>query len=251
MKRLSRRELIEALLVSPIALVSGCSGGDGKSPDIFAPPPDLVLDGNESRLASLVRNQFSRLYELAQNPGSTLRIGIPNGRGMEVLRFSFHDSGAANYRHLRVVRESTGEVANLLWGWKGLMPSIKFTDDWGNVLRSKNGQVLEIGFADVKGVKGRQASDLIATGVKVAAIAFAIWLGAGIARGVLSAIGFLAFNAMVLGLLAAGIGVISPAIGWVLKNITLGDVERFFGQLVNDIIRLFEEISLMLAGWLK
>ncbi len=166
MKRLSRRKLIEALLVSPIALVSGCSGGDGKSLNIPAPTPDLVLDGDESRLASLVRNQFSRLYDLAPNPGSTLRIGIPNGHSMEVLRFSFHDSGAANYRHLQVIRESTGEVANLLWGWKGLMPSVKFTHDSGNILQAKNGQVLEIGFTDLKGTKGRKASDLIATGVK-------------------------------------------------------------------------------------
>jgi hypothetical protein len=30
----------------------------------------------------------------------------------------------------------------------------------------------------------------------------------------------------------------------------LQDVENFFGQLVNDIIRLFTEISQMLAQWL-
>ncbi len=250
MKVLTRRKLLGLLLGTPIAVASGCGDGGG-SQFSQTPPPDLILDGDETRLASIVRAQFSRLYSLANSPGTTLRIGIPNGRGIEVLAFSFRDGGAANYRHLRVVRESTGEVVNLLWGWKGFLPSVKFTDDRGNTLRAKNGQVLEIGFADVRGSKGRQALDLIATGVKVAAIAFAIWLGAGIARGVLSAIGFLAFNAMVLGLLAAGIGVISPAIEWVLRNITLEDVERFFSQFVNDIVRLFSEISLMLAQWLK
>jgi len=250
MKPLTRRKFFALLAGSSFALPLGCSGGGG-SDFLKAPPPDLVLDGDETRLASIVRGQFSRLYDLARNPGSTLRVGIPNGRGLEVLRFSFTDGGAANYRHLRIVRESTGEAVNLLWGWKGPLPSIKLTDDSGRTLRSKDGQVLEIGFADVRGAKGRQAFDLIATGVKVAAIAFAIWLGAGIARGILSAIAFLAFNAMVLGVLAAGLGVLSPAIDWVLRNITLDDVERFFGQLVNDIIRLFSEISQMLADWLK
>lgn len=250
MKPLSRRQLLKTLVVSPIALLAGCGGSNGSTPDFSLPKPDLMLEGDESRLASLVRNQLSRLYYLAQNPGSILRIGISNGRSMEVLTFSFSDGGAANYRHLRIIRESTGEVVNLLWGWKGFLPSIKFTDDRGNILRTKNGQLLEIGFSDVRSPVGRQALDLIATGVKVAAIAFAIWLGAGIARGVLGAIGFLAFNAMVLGLLAAGLGVISPAIEWVLNNITLEDVELFFGQLVNDIIRLFGEISQMLERWL-
>jgi hypothetical protein len=55
---------------------------------------------------------------------------------------------------------------------------------------------------------------------------------------------------MVLGLLVASLAVIFPAIEWVLRNITLQDVENFFGQLVNDIIRLFTEISQMLAQWL-
>lgn len=70
---------------------------------------------------------------------------------------------------------------NLLWVWKGLLPSIKFTDDKGNTLRARNGQILEIGFVDVDGSRRRQALGWIATGVKVAAVAFAIWLNAGIA----------------------------------------------------------------------
>lgn len=246
MKSLKRRKFLGLLLGSPIVIASGCEDGGG-SQFFQTPKPDLVLEGDENQLASIVRNQYSRLFDLAKNPGTTLRIGISNGRGLEVLAFSFADSGAANYRHLRVVRESTGEAVNLLWNWKGLLPSIMFTDDRGNILRAKNGQVLEIGFADVGGSKGRQALKWIETGVKVAAIAFAIWLGAGIARAVLGAIGFLAFNAMLLGLLTAALGATLPAIKWVLQNITLEDVERFFSQLVNEIIRLFSEISSMLS----
>jgi hypothetical protein len=121
-------------------------------------------------------------------------------------------------------------------------------DDTGRLI-TRNGRAIEVGFVDVRG-RGRQALDWIATGVKVAAIAFAIWLGAGIGRAILGAIGFLAFNAMVLGLLVAAIGVFLPAIDWLLRNITLGDVERFFQQLVNDIIRLFQEIAQLLASFL-
>ncbi|MCS7265978.1 MAG: hypothetical protein NZ805_14240 [Armatimonadetes bacterium] len=147
-------------------------------------------------------------------------LHLHSRRSREVLAFTFRDSSAvnyrhlsaANYRHLQIVRKSTGEAVNLLWGWKGLLPSIKFTDDRVNTLRARNGQILEIGFVDIDGSRGRQALDWIETGVKVAAVAFAIWLGAGIARDTLSAIGFLAFNAMVLGLLVAALGVISPVI---------------------------------------
>ena len=249
MSSLSRRRLLKVLLGSPLVAIVGC-GGDGETLSPLVPPPDLVLEGDEAQLANLVRQQFSRLKQLAQNPGTSFRIGIPNGRGIEVLAFSFVDKGAANYRHLRVVRESTGEAVNLLWGMKGLLPSIRLADDRGNTICSRNGRLLEIGFSEVSGAKGRQALDWIAIGVKVAAIAFALWLGAQIGRAVLGAIAFLAFNAMVLGLLIAGFAVISPAIEWVLRNITLQDIEGFFVQLVNDIIRLFTEISQMLDQWL-
>ncbi len=250
MSSLSRRRLLKVLLGSPLVTIVGCGSNGGTSP-ILVPPPDLVLEGDEARLANLVRQQFPRLRQLAENPGTSLRIGIPNGRGMEVLAFSFFDKGAANYRHLRVVRESTGEAVNLLWGMKGLLPSIRLADDRGNTIRSRNGQLLEIGFSEVRGAKGRQALDWIAIGIKVAAVAFALWLGAQIGRAVLGAIAFLAFNAMVLGLLVAGFAVISPAIEWVLRNITWQDIEGFFAQLVSDIIRLFTEISQMLAEWLS
>ena len=251
MSSLSRRRLLKVLLGSPLVAIVGC-GGDGETlSPLVVPPPDLVLEGDEAQLANLVRQQFPRLEQLAQNPGTSFRIGIPNGRGMEVLAFSFVDRGAANYRHLRVVRGSTGEAVNLLWGMKGLLPSIRLADDRGNTIRSRDGRLLEIGFSEVSGAKGRQALDWIAIGVKVAAIAFVLWLGAQIGRAVLGAIAFLAFNAMVLGLLVAGIAVISPAIDWVLRNITLQDIKGFFAQLVNDIIRLFTEISQMLDQWLR
>jgi len=249
MSSLSRRSLLKVLLGSPLVAIVGCGGDSGTFPSLV-PPPDLVLGGEEARLADLVKQQLPRLKQLAQNPITSLRIGIPNGRGIEVLAFSFADKGAENYRHLRVVRESTGEAVNLLWGMKGLLPSIRLADDKGNTI-SRNGRLLEIGFSDVSKPKGRQALDWIAIGVKVAAVAFALWLGAQIGRAVLGAIAFLAFNAMVLGLLIAGLAVISPAIEWVLRNITLQDIEGFFAQLVSDIIRLFTEISQMLDQWLR
>lgn len=248
MRTTTRRNLVRLLLCSPFAFASSC-GDSGRFFQV--PSPVLVLEGDEAQLATIVRGQFPQLYELALNPGTTFRIGFASGRGFEVLTFSFSDSSVTNYRHLRVLRESTGEVVNLLWGQKGFLPSIKFTDDNGNTLQARNGQNLEIGFVDVGGLKGRQALDLIATGVKVAAIAFAIWLGAGVARSFLSAIGFLAFNAMVLGLLAAGLGVTLPLVKWVVENVTVEDVKRFFGQLIDDIISLFSEISLILTQWLN
>jgi hypothetical protein len=243
----TRRRFVGLVASSLFAPLVGC-GGNGTVNFQDAVRPDLMLEGSDEDLASLVRAQFSRLKTLAENPGTTLRVGVPVGGRTEVLAFSFRDGGAANYRHLRVVRESTGEAVNLVWGWKGLLPSVQMVDDTGRLI-TRNGRAIEVGFVDVRG-RGRQALDWIAIGVKVAAIAFAIWLGAGIGRAILGAIGFLAFNAMVLGLLVAAIGVFLPAIDWLLRNITLGDVERFFQQLVNDIIRLFNEIAQLLASFL-
>jgi hypothetical protein len=244
----TRRQFVGLVASSLFAPLVGCGDGGVSFNLQDAVRPDLVLTGSDEELASLVQSQFSRLKTLAENPGTTLRVGVPIGGRTEVLAFSFRDGGAANYRHLRVVRESTGEAVNLVWGWKGLLPSVQMVDDTGRLI-TRNGRAIEVGFVDVRG-RGRQALDWIAIGVKVAAIAFAIWLGAGIGRAILGAIGFLAFNAMVLGLLVAAIGVFLPAIDWLLRNITLGDVERFFQQLVNDIIRLFQEIAQLLASFL-
>lgn len=249
---LSRRRFLSLTLGGSFLPLIGCSGSEEFFPPL--PKPDLLLPNDEKEAANLLNSEgerlFSLLSDLAKNPGKTLRIGFQNGRGMEVLTFSFQDGGAASYRHLRVVRESKGETVNLIWGWKNYLPSVKITDEEGKTLKGFNGEDLEIGFSDVGGTEGRQASDLIATGVKIAAIAFALWLGAGIGRAVLGVIGFLAFNAMVLGLLAASIGVLYPVIEWVKNNVTLEDVESFFRQLVNDIIRLFQEISQLLSQWL-
>lgn len=198
-----------------------------------------------------MRGQFDRLRSLASNPGTNFRVGIQTGRSVEVLSLSIQKGGPADYPHLRIVRESTGEVVHMLWGWRGLLPTIKMTDGQGNLIRGYNGEWIEVGFGDVKGAKGRQGLDWIAIGVKVAAVAFALWLGASVGKAILSAVAFLALNAMVLGLLVAAFAVVAPAIDWLLKNITLEDVENFFSQLVNDIIRVFTEISQMLDKWLK
>jgi hypothetical protein len=115
MSSLSRRRFLRILLGTPLVAIVGC-GGDSETFPSLVLPPDLVLEGDETQLANLVKQQLPRLKQLAQNPGTSLRIGIPNGRGMEVLAFSFVDKGAANYRHLRVVRESTGEAVNFALG---------------------------------------------------------------------------------------------------------------------------------------
>ncbi|MFA0737984.1 MAG: hypothetical protein LKKZDAJK_001084 [Candidatus Fervidibacter sp.] len=244
----TRRRFVGLVASSLFAPLVGCGDG-GVSVNLQdAVRPDLVLTGRDEELASLVQSQFSRLKALAENPGTTLRIGVPIGGRTEVLAFSFRTDGVVNYRHLSVLRESTGEAVNLVWGWKRPLPSVQMVDDAGRLI-TRNGRPIEVGFADVRGRK-RQALDWIAVGVKVAAVAFALWLGAGIGRAILGAIGFLAFNAMVLGLLVAAVGVLSPAIDWLLRNITLGDVERFFQQLVSDIIRLFNEIAQLLASFL-
>jgi regulator of protease activity HflC (stomatin/prohibitin superfamily) len=104
-----------------------------------------------------------------------------------------------------VVRPKTGEVANFRFGGsitQGI--TLQMTDDEGRVL-TKNGQRLEFSLFDTR-TRTRAPQDWIATGIKIAALAFLIWLGAVITRGVAAAVGFVAFNLIILGLLAVGSG---------------------------------------------
>ncbi|OYT74090.1 MAG: hypothetical protein CFK49_10140, partial [Armatimonadetes bacterium JP3_11] len=87
--------------------------------------------------------------------------------------------------------------------------------------------------------------DWIATGVRIASLAFLVWIGAVVVRGVAAAVGFVAFNLIVLGLLAAGLGVAIPVIRWFLESsgIDWETVRRFVEQTAETIIALLREVA--------
>lgn len=77
-----------------------------------------------------------------------------------------------------------------------------------------------------------------------------MWIGAVVARGVAAAVGFVAFNLIVLGILAAGLGVAIPVIRWFLENsgIDWETVRRFVEQTAETIIALLREVVNWLAA---
>lgn len=243
MKRITRREFLEASLGGISLLVfGGCGGGSQTS---VPPPADFVLSDSENLTAQNLHEHASRVLDLVQNPGTELRIGLGNGRGAEVLRLSVQrETDRIPYRHVKVVRESTGETILLLWGIKDFLPSVKVCDTEGRTLRDAQGREMEFGFRDI--ARSRQtwnARDLLVTGVKVLAIAFAVWLGAQFGRLLLSGVAFVAFSAMVLGALFIAGGVLEPVFNFIRERVSWEDVRRFLSQLVDEIIRLLREVA--------
>lgn len=223
---------LTVFVLSPL----GCGGGEGEG---------VLLTDDPDQLAGLVSRQYSTLWSLARNPGSSMALRYPTTTGsVEALELSFADQGPVNYRHVVVRRLATGEVVHLVWGQRGLRPTLRMVDERGNLLE-RDGQPLEFPFQS----PGRSPRDWIEAGAKVAAVAFAVWLGAVVARAIVSAIAFLAFNAMLLGLLAMAAGVLVGVGKWVLEvtGITLQDVEALFRQSVEQVKGILLDIAASLG----
>jgi len=250
---LTRREFLKSMLslapvlISP-GLISSCSRVI--SPD-EKKPPDISLESDIDQVSYTVKNQFDRLNKLVSE-GRSFRVGFPADYGSEVLEFSFVSNDAASYKHLRVVRESDGSAVNLVWGSKNLSPSVKFTDDAGNTLVI-GGRELEISLSDVfEGWSDLSSGELLKLGIKMVAIGFAVWLGAKVASLFISAISFLAFNALVLGLLIVGATIVITILKWIIEKTgwTVSDVEELFRQTLNYIINLINEIINFIKSFL-
>lgn len=178
-------------------------------------PEAVTLEESNVQLADVLDQHFTTLWELARNPGKQWKVSIPTSTGPDVLTFVFQEKGNVPYRHVRLSRQSNGQAVDLLWGWKGSLPSVRLVDPAGNL-------VADIGFKDVV----RESSDtgklkprdFLDIGVKAVAVGLAVWLGASVARVVLGAIAFLAFGTMVLGLLVIGVGILAPIASQLLEE---------------------------------
>ncbi len=246
-KKLTRRNFLKiASLISLLPAVNSCS--NTLIPSIFneakkyqpKPKVDILIEGNSENIARTVKGKFQTLKAIAENPGKELKIGyeLPNGYG--ILKISFAKDNLAQYPHLKITNEKTGEVANILWGMAGIYPSIKFVDSNGNTIK-KNGYELEFPLK-LKNLPSTNstlsARDWLLIGLKVFAVALAIWLGLSISKLIISALSFLAFNALVIGLLIVGLSIVIPLIKWILDvtGITIDDIISIFNQTVDLII---------------
>jgi len=200
--------------------------------------PDITLTADVERLAETIRSQYTKLKTIAHDASTQLRIAFPMNDGQDILSLSIVPNGAANYRHVRIVRESNGDVANLLWGREGLYPSIRFTDDQGRTI-VRNGRPLEFSFRSVQR-EGRGPVSWLELGIKIAAIGLLVWLGASILKPIVAALAFIAFNAMVIGIAIAGVVLVVGILRWILDvtGWTLKDVRQMFERTVEEFVGL-------------
>ncbi len=158
---------------------------------------------------------------------------------------------SADYRHI-VIEKENGETANLLWGWKGIKPSVRLADNNGNTL-IVDGVELEFAITSSTGTykpNTQTANDFLILAMKVLGIAIAIWLGASVIKLVAAAIAFVAFNAMTF----AFIAIAGSLAYFLLKKIldyfgwNYNDVENFLRQSWKRILDLLNELNLGLPG---
>jgi len=227
---MKRRELFYIPFGAALCwIIKGCGGSGSQHRH---QPPDIILQGNENELANQLSSVYDKLKRLSEDTNSSLRIGFECGHSMDVLRLHFCEpkSGVANYKHLRIVRESTNEAIRLIWGRDGIVPTVRFVNDDGTILQYGDGKEMEFKLKDLTGASPTKPIDWLSLGAKVLAIGFAIWLGAQVAKLVVSAIAFIAFNAMVIGALMMAGGLLKWFID--LTGLTWEDVKSFTSQTV-------------------
>lgn len=215
------------------------------------PKVDILLEGTEEQIAQALQNKHSLIQDLYNNPGKEISIGFTQDRNYNVLKLSFVNDNIVSYPHLKMVNTSTNEVANVVWGIDGIYPSIKFVDNYGNVI-IKNGKPLEFALnIPSKLNKVNSPSDWIIIGIKVFGIALILWIGFSIVKYIAAAIAFIAFNAMAIGLVLAGAALVIQVLKWILDRtgITMNDVVVFFQRAVSSIVNLLIEVMNYIIGY--
>ncbi|MDD5433662.1 MAG: hypothetical protein PHE77_03340 [Candidatus Pacebacteria bacterium] len=213
-------------------------------------PPELLLTGNVVKDAEAIKKIYYRIEQIVNNRFDQIRIGwLDENENIRVTALSWRKQNDKDLGHLTLIDEETGEETALRFGWKKLSPSVKFTDEQENILFDHKGQEMEYALLDFnkKGAPGKikDATDWLILGIKAVALGFAIWLGAKIVGLVAGAIAFVAFNAMIIGLVLAGAVVLGAIVKWVLDKTGWDyDTARdFFGKAADEIQALFEEVA--------
>ncbi len=243
--KLNRRRFIASLsIISGAPFLKSCESFISES-EPHPTQPDINLEGSEEQIASVCKEQFSTIKYLYENPGVEKTIGYLDGRRMKLLRISFKKDALASYPHLRLVKNDSGEAANIIWGAEGLYPSIKFVDDRGKTITA-GGRLMEFAIkSNAKIVNALTPLDWLILGMKIFAAALVIWIGASLVKYIAAAIAFIAFNAMVIGLLLVGLSLLIPLIQWIL-SITGWDMDyisNIFSRTINQLTNLLLEIQ--------
>ncbi len=246
----SRKRFLSSLSIIAIAPVLKSCDAFISNSDTEELKPDIMLEGSEDNIAKICNGQYPLIKEICENPGTEKSIGYKDNSAIKILKISFRKDNLASYPHLRIMKVSTGETVNILWGSEGLYPSIKFVDDKGSLL---NIDGIEMEFAIKSLARASNVSspiDWLVLGMKIFAAALIIWLGASVVKYVAAAIAFIAFNALVLGLVIAGLSLIVPLIKWLLEitGWSINDVKYYFESAVEIILDLLISIQQYILG---
>ncbi len=248
--KIPRRKFLKSLaFLSLVPLAQSCKSSIFSSTEDGSqskPKVDILLEGTEEDVAKSIQDKYDMLKSLYDNPGKELTIGFVQDGTYNVLKLSFVNDDIVSYPHLKLVNTRTGEVANVVWGIDGLYPSIKFVDNSGRTI-VKNGRTLEFSLKISSSKRVNEInspSDWILIGIKVFAVALLLWIGFSVVKYIVSAIAFVAFNAMVIGLVLAGLGIVVQVIQWILDRtgITLDDVIEFFRRTIEEIINILRDV---------
>jgi hypothetical protein len=247
--KIPRRKFLKSLaFLSLVPFAQSCKSSIFSSLDSLQSKPkvDILLEGTEEDVAKSIQDKYDLLKNLYDNPGKELTIGFVQDGTYNILKLSFVKDDIVSYPHLKLVNTRTGEVANVVWGIEGLYPSIKFVDNSGRTI-VKNGRTLEFALktSSSKRInKVNSPSDWILIGIKVFAVALLLWIGLSVVKYIVSAIAFIAFNAMVIGLVLAGFSIVVQVIQWILDKtgITLNDVIEFFKRTIEEIVNILRDV---------
>ncbi|MEG8947132.1 hypothetical protein [Rosettibacter firmus] len=204
---------------------------------------DLVLSGSEQEIASNIKMQYSLIEYLAKNTGKEKVIAYYDNGLLKKLSISIVKGNLASYPYLRLTKQENNESVNILWGMEGIYPSLKFVDDNGKIIEKEN-EKLEFALKKTDD-RDYTPMDWLKLGVKIFAFGLLVWLGATVLKYVIAAIAFVAFNALVLGIVIAGLTLIIPFVKWLIDRTgwTKDSVKDFFNNSFNEILNFLLEIQ--------
>jgi hypothetical protein len=216
-----------------------------------AKDPEITLTDNSETNALTIEKKSSLIRDVVEKD-KDLKVIYRTKENVDSYIYLRHRvNQSADYRHI-VVEKENGESANLLWGWKGIKPSIRLADNSGKTL-VVDGVELEFAISSDSNSdrpENLSANDFLSLVMKILGIALAIWLGASVIRLVATAIAFIAFNAMTF----AFIAIAGSLAYFILKRVldymgwTYEDIVNFLLQSWNRILELLNELYLSIQG---
>ncbi len=213
---------------------------------------DYVFSGSDYDMALDIQKQFDEILKLAQENTSEVLYGLEDENGnYQAVTMSVRRGGGVDYLHPIICRK--GKNAHLVFGWDGIAPTVKLVDDAGKGFIDPVGKNIEIPFvsrASVNKLASFDSSKLLTLGLEVAAIAFGIWLGAKILGMAIAALAFVAFNALLIGIILSATGALGPAAEWALDKFgfTIEEVKSYFNAGLDTLVEFVRRLAEAIHG---